>query len=153
MQARAIFEAAAEINDGIIAEIMIPLVMMQKEFSILKRLIDQTAQSVMKEKNVKLDYMVGTMIELPRACLRAGEIAEEAEFFSFGTNACTRSISAHCFRTRFSSKPLVSVSDWVWSVMAIYSWPAASAALAIFRMLWAPSVQSVCTCKSPLMSL
>jgi pyruvate,orthophosphate dikinase len=90
MQARAIFEAAAEINDGIIAEIMIPLVMMQKEFTILKKLIDDTAASVMKEKGVKLDYIVGTMIELPRAALRAGEIAEEAAFFSFGTNDLTQ---------------------------------------------------------------
>ncbi|MDX2073930.1 MAG: pyruvate, phosphate dikinase [Alphaproteobacteria bacterium] len=90
MQARAIFEAAVEVNDGVIPEIMIPLVMMQKEFTILKALIDQTASAVMKEKNVKIDYLVGTMIELPRAALRAGEIAGEAEFFSFGTNDLTQ---------------------------------------------------------------
>jgi pyruvate,orthophosphate dikinase len=89
MQARAIFEAACEVG-GVIPEIMIPLVMMQKEFTILKALIDQTAQAVMKEKNVKIEYLVGTMIELPRACLRAGEIAADAEFFSFGTNDLTQ---------------------------------------------------------------
>jgi len=89
MQARAIFEAAAQVG-GVIPEVMIPLVMMQKEFTILKTLIDNTAAAVMKEKNVKIDYLVGTMIELPRAALRAGEIAEDAEFFSFGTNDLTQ---------------------------------------------------------------
>lgn len=89
MQARAIFEAAAAVG-GVIPEVMIPLVMMQKEFTILKTLIDNTAQAVMKEKSVKIDYMVGTMIELPRAALRAGEIAQDAEFFSFGTNDLTQ---------------------------------------------------------------
>ena len=89
MQARAIFEAAAQVG-GVIVEVMIPLVMMQKEFTILKALIDKTAASVMKEKNVKIEYLVGTMIELPRACLRAAEMAEEAEFFSFGTNDLTQ---------------------------------------------------------------
>ncbi len=90
MQARAIFEAAAEVNDGVVPEVMIPLVMMQKEFTILKALIDNTAEAVMKEKSVMIEYMVGTMIELPRAALRAGEIAEDAEFFSFGTNDLTQ---------------------------------------------------------------
>jgi pyruvate,orthophosphate dikinase len=89
MQARAIFEAAAQVG-GVIPEVMIPLVMMQKEFTILKALIDNTAQAVMKEKNVNIEYLVGTMIELPRAALKAGEIAEEAEFFSFGTNDLTQ---------------------------------------------------------------
>ncbi len=89
MQARAIFEAAAEVG-SVIPEIMIPLVMMQKEFTILKNLIDNIAQAVIKEKKVKIDYLVGTMIELPRAALLAGEIAAEAEFFSFGTNDLTQ---------------------------------------------------------------
>ncbi|MEZ5690187.1 MAG: pyruvate, phosphate dikinase [Rickettsiales bacterium] len=94
MQARAIFEAAATIilegKDNVIPEIMIPLVMMPKELNILKDLVDNVASSVMEEKNVEIKYMVGTMIELPRAALRAEEIAEHAEFFSFGTNDLTQ---------------------------------------------------------------
>lgn len=94
MQARAIFEAAALIikegKENVIPEIMIPLVMMPKELEILKALVDKTASEVMKEKNVKIEYMVGTMIELPRAALRASEIAQSAEFFSFGTNDLTQ---------------------------------------------------------------
>lgn len=94
MQARAIFEAAASIikegKDNVIPEIMIPLVMMPKELEILKALVDKTAEAVMKEKGVKIEYMVGTMIELPRAALHASEIANYAEFFSFGTNDLTQ---------------------------------------------------------------
>ena len=94
MQATAIFEAAAEIikekKDSIIPEIMVPLVMMPKELAMLKTLIDRVAQEVMQKSGVTIDYMVGTMIELPRACLRAGVIAESAEFFSFGTNDLTQ---------------------------------------------------------------
>ncbi len=94
MQARAIFEAAANIikegKENVIPEIMIPLVMMPKELEILKALVDRTAEAVMKEKGVKIEYMVGTMIELPRAALRASEIAQSAEFFSFGTNDLTQ---------------------------------------------------------------
>lgn len=94
MQARAIFEAAATIikegKENVVPEIMIPLVMMPKELEILKSLVDKTAGEVMKEKSVKIEYMVGTMIELPRAALRASEIAPSAEFFSFGTNDLTQ---------------------------------------------------------------
>lgn len=94
MQARAIFEAAAGIikegKENVIPEIMIPLVMMPKELEILKALVDRTAHEVMKEQSVKIDYMVGTMIELPRAALMASEIARSAEFFSFGTNDLTQ---------------------------------------------------------------
>jgi len=90
MQAQAIFEAAAEINDGVIPEIMVPLVMMPKELEILKALIDKVAQEVIAKTGVKITYMVGTMIELPRAALRAGDIAASAEFFSFGTNDLTQ---------------------------------------------------------------
>ena len=89
MQATAIFEAAAQVG-GVIPEIMVPLVMMRKELEILKTLIDNVAQDVMKKTGKKIDYMVGTMIELPRAALRASEIAELAEFFSFGTNDLTQ---------------------------------------------------------------
>ena len=93
MQARAIFEATAQvIRAGVKVEpeVMIPLVCIRAEFDVLKELIDRVAREVSKETGVKLSYMVGTMIELPRAALRAGEIAEAAEFFSFGTNDLTQ---------------------------------------------------------------
>jgi pyruvate,orthophosphate dikinase len=93
MQARAIFTAAAELqkqNKGVVPEIMIPLVATKKELDILKTMIDRVAGEVMKQCAVTLKYLVGTMIELPRAALRAGEIAESAEFFSFGTNDLTQ---------------------------------------------------------------
>jgi pyruvate,orthophosphate dikinase len=69
---------------------MVPLVMMPKELEILKALIDKVATEVMTETNTKITYMVGTMIELPRAAIRAGDIAPLAEFFSFGTNDLTQ---------------------------------------------------------------
>jgi len=94
MQARAIFEAAIEVSkdggDPVIPEIMIPLIVGKKELEILKGAIIKVAAEVEDEKGAKLKYLVGTMIELPRAALRAGEIAEEAEFFSFGTNDLTQ---------------------------------------------------------------
>lgn len=94
MQARAIFEAAVDVTtsgkDKIIPEIMIPLVMHIKEFTTLRALIDRVAEQVFAEKGHKVEYLVGTMIELPRAALRAGDIAEAAEFFSFGTNDLTQ---------------------------------------------------------------
>lgn len=93
MQARAIFEAMVLLKqEGInpFAEIEIPLVMDIKEFSLLKVEIDEVYQEVLAEHNVKLEYVVGTMVELPRACLTADEIATEAEFFSFGTNDLTQ---------------------------------------------------------------
>jgi pyruvate,orthophosphate dikinase len=94
MQARAIFEAAIEVSkdggDPVIPEIMIPLIVGKKELEILKAAIIKVAAQVEDEKGAKLKYLVGTMIELPRAALRAGEIAEEAEFFSFGTNDLTQ---------------------------------------------------------------
>jgi pyruvate, orthophosphate dikinase len=93
MQARAIFEAAVAVaRDGAppIPEVMVPLVGDRAELAIIKALIDRTAASVFAEQGLSVDYLVGTMIELPRACLRAGEIAEQAEFFSFGTNDLTQ---------------------------------------------------------------
>lgn len=94
MQARAIFEAAIEVSkdggDPVIPEIMIPLIVGKKELEILKAAIIKVAADVEGEKSAKLNFLVGTMIELPRAALRAGEIAEEAEFFSFGTNDLTQ---------------------------------------------------------------
>ncbi|MBB3954705.1 pyruvate, phosphate dikinase [Novosphingobium sediminicola] len=94
MQARAIFEAAVDValasGEAVVPEVMIPLVATKKELSILKALVDRTAAQVFAEKGKVLDYLVGTMIELPRAALMAGEIAEEAKFFSFGTNDLTQ---------------------------------------------------------------
>lgn len=94
MQARAIFEAASivkkETHKDVLLEVMIPLVATRKEIQILKELIVKTEKSVEKDHGVKLHYMVGTMIELPRAALVADQIAHEAEFFSFGTNDLTQ---------------------------------------------------------------
>ncbi|WP_225207138.1 pyruvate, phosphate dikinase [Novosphingobium huizhouense] len=94
MQARAIFEAACDVasasGDAPIPEVMIPLVATRRELEILRALVDRVAGEVFAEKGRTLDYMVGTMIELPRAALMAGEIAEEAKFFSFGTNDLTQ---------------------------------------------------------------
>ncbi|MAN78824.1 MAG: pyruvate, phosphate dikinase, partial [Magnetovibrio sp.] len=93
MQARAIFEAQAEImKEGKKAypEVMVPLVSLKKEFEMQKEIIDRIAKEVMAEQGIELPYMVGTMIELPRACLIADQIAEQAEFFSFGTNDLTQ---------------------------------------------------------------
>jgi pyruvate,orthophosphate dikinase len=94
MQARAIFEAAVEAEKrtgkAVGLEVMVPLIATKMEFDLVKARIDATAQSVMKETGKKLAYQVGTMIELPRACLMAGDIAKTAEFFSFGTNDLTQ---------------------------------------------------------------
>ncbi|MGU3399412.1 pyruvate, phosphate dikinase [Brucellaceae bacterium D45D] len=94
MQARAIFEAAVEAGkktgELVVPEIMVPLVGLKAELDFVKARIDAVAQDVIKEAGIQIDYMVGTMIELPRAALRAGEIAEAAEFFSFGTNDLTQ---------------------------------------------------------------
>jgi pyruvate,orthophosphate dikinase len=94
MQARAIFEAAVavagESGAAPIPEVMVPLVGTQAELAIIKRLIDRTAASVFAEQGTSVEYLVGTMIELPRACLMAGGIAQDAEFFSFGTNDLTQ---------------------------------------------------------------
>ena len=94
MQARAIFEAAAaagrETGKTVAPEIMVPLIASKREFDLVKKRIDSTAQKVAAETGAKLKYQVGTMIELPRAALKADEIAETAEFFSFGTNDLTQ---------------------------------------------------------------
>ena len=94
MQARAIFEAAVqaaeETGSPVTSEVMVPLVFTRAEFDIVKARIDAMAKAVSEEKNATLAYQVGTMIELPRAALKAGEIAETAEFFSFGTNDLTQ---------------------------------------------------------------
>ncbi len=94
MQARAIFEAAVEAakrtGESVVPEVMVPLIASKAEFDLVKAHIDAMAEAVEKEKGAKLNYQVGTMIELPRAALLAGEIAETAEFFSFGTNDLTQ---------------------------------------------------------------
>jgi len=93
MQARAIFEAAVDCTKKGIKvhpEVMIPLVAMLKEMANQGAIVRRVAEEVFKEKGTKIDYMVGTMIELPRAALVADEIAKEAEFFSFGTNDLTQ---------------------------------------------------------------
>src|SRR5438034_3557321 len=94
MQARAIFEAAVEAEKrtgkAVGLEVMVPLIATKAEFDPVKARIDGTAQSVMKETGKKLAYQVGTMIELPRASLMAGDVAQTAEFFSFGTNDLTQ---------------------------------------------------------------
>jgi len=93
MQARAIFEAAVEVTKKgkkVLPEVMIPLVAMLKELTNQAAIVRRVAEEVFKEKGTKIDYMVGTMIELPRAALVADEIAKEAEFFSFGTNDLTQ---------------------------------------------------------------
>ncbi len=93
MQARAIFEAAAEVaskGSEVLPEVMIPLVSTKAEFDRLKEVIDRVAGEVSEKTGAKMAYMVGTMIELPRAALVADKIAEGAEFFSFGTNDLTQ---------------------------------------------------------------
>jgi pyruvate, orthophosphate dikinase len=96
MQATAIFEAAAhvtkEVGAAVEPEIMVPLIATGKEFDLLKEVIDRAGRNVMAAEGVTISYLVGTMIELPRAALRAGEIAAAAQFFSFGTNDLTQTV-------------------------------------------------------------
>jgi pyruvate, orthophosphate dikinase len=90
IQARAIFEAACDLEVSPIPEVMVPLVATKRELELMKDVIDRTAEAVFAERGKRIDYLVGTMIELPRAALRAGDIAEVGEFFSFGTNDLTQ---------------------------------------------------------------
>ena len=94
MQARAIFEAAVDAGrasgEPVVPEIMVPLVMTKAELDLVKARIVAMAEAVAKETGITVEYQIGTMIELPRAALRAGDIAESAEFFSFGTNDLTQ---------------------------------------------------------------
>jgi pyruvate,orthophosphate dikinase len=96
MQAAAIFEAAVavirETGEAVEPEIMVPLIATKKEFDVLKAMIDRIGREVMERSAVTVSYLVGTMIELPRAALLAGEIAQTAEFFSFGTNDLTQTV-------------------------------------------------------------
>ncbi|MFZ2468834.1 MAG: pyruvate, phosphate dikinase, partial [Parvibaculum sedimenti] len=123
MQARAIFEAAIEAaretGEAVIPEIMIPLVSMKGELDMLKEKIVGVAAAVEKEKGVSLVYQIGTMIELPRAALMAGQIAESAEFFSFGTNDLTQTTygisrdDAANFMNDYMAKKLISQDPFV----------------------------------------
>ena len=94
MQARAIFEAACEVAAGSgaapVPEVMVPLVATRRELQILRALIERVAAQVFEERGQTIEFLVGTMIELPRAALMAGDIAEEGQFFSFGTNDLTQ---------------------------------------------------------------
>ena len=94
MQTRAVIEAAIEVRQEtgleIVPEIMIPLVGETKELAYVKGFVDATAKLVMEEKGMTIPYLVGTMIEIPRAALTADEVATQAEFFSFGTNDLTQ---------------------------------------------------------------
>ena len=123
MQARAIFEAAVEAQKrtgkAVGLEVMVPLIATKAELDLVKARIDATAQAVMRETNTKLAYQVGTMIELPRACLLAGEIAESAEFFSFGTNDLTQTTygisrdDAASFLGPYVAKGILSVDPFI----------------------------------------
>jgi pyruvate, orthophosphate dikinase len=90
MQARAIFEAACSLAVAPVPEIMIPLVGTRRELELMKEVVDKAAEAVFAEQGKRIEYLVGTMIELPRACLMADEIAEVGAFFSFGTNDLTQ---------------------------------------------------------------
>ena len=93
MQTKAVIEAAIQVNKeglDVTPEIMIPLVGDVKELELLKKVVKDTADKIIEENNSDLKYMVGTMIEIPRAALLADEVAREAEFFSFGTNDLTQ---------------------------------------------------------------
>jgi len=127
MQVRAIIEAACEIvgqgKPAPIPEIMHPLVAKGEEMKFLRELTDRTAKAVIAEKNCAIDYKVGTMIELPRAAIRAGDLAQNAEFFSFGTNDLTqttfgisrddsgRFLNAYIEKGIFEKDPFVSLDQ------------------------------------------
>jgi pyruvate,orthophosphate dikinase len=123
MQARAIFEAAVEAEkrtgEAVGLEVMVPLIATKAEFDLIKARIDATAQEVRRETGAELDYQVGTMIELPRAALLAGEIAETAEFFSFGTNDLTQTTfgisrdDAASFLGTYISKGILEIDPFI----------------------------------------
>jgi len=123
MQARAIFEAAVEAardtGKPVVPEIMVPLIATKMELDIVKERIDAMAEKVAAESKTKLKYQVGTMIELPRAALKAGEIAETAEFFSFGTNDLTQTAfgisrdDAASFLGIYTSKGILPIDPFV----------------------------------------
>ncbi len=123
MQARAIFEAAVEAQKrtgkAVGLEVMVPLIATKAELDLVKARIDAIAQAVMKETGTKLAYQVGTMIELPRACLLAGDVAKSAEFFSFGTNDLTQTTygisrdDAASFLSAYVTKGILEIDPFV----------------------------------------
>ncbi|MFY9291533.1 MAG: pyruvate, phosphate dikinase [Methylorubrum rhodinum] len=123
MQARAIFEAAVQAAKDtgapVTPEVMVPLVFTRMEFDIVKARIDAMAKAVAEETGASFEYQVGTMIELPRAALKAGEIAETAEFFSFGTNDLTQTAlgisrdDAATFLGPYTQKGILAVDPFV----------------------------------------
>jgi len=123
MQARAIFEAAVEAGKRtgkpVVPEVMVPLIVSRAEFDLVKALIDASAEAVAKETGARIEYQVGTMIELPRSVLLAGEIAETAEFFSFGTNDLTQTTfgisrdDAASFLGIYTSKGILAADPFV----------------------------------------
>ena len=135
MQCRAIFEALSELKKKKIKsafpEIMIPLVSTEMEIKIMKDLVLRVANQVQKEHNVKIDYLVGTMIELPRAAIKANDIAKHADFFSFGTNDLTQTtfgisrddsgkfLNDYIENKIFSIDPFISIDDGVGDLIEI----------------------------------
>jgi pyruvate,orthophosphate dikinase len=135
MQCRAIFEALAELKKKKIKsafpEIMIPLVSTEAEIKIMKDLVINIANEVQKQNKIKIEFMVGTMIELPRAAIKAKEIAKHAEFFSFGTNDLTQTtfgisrddsgkfLNDYLDNKIFSIDPFVSIDDGVADLVEI----------------------------------
>ncbi len=135
MQCRAIFEALCELKKNKIKsafpEIMIPLVSTEAEIKIMKELVKRIASMVQKEYKLKIDFMVGTMIELPRAAIKAKEIAKHAEFFSFGTNDLTQTtfgisrddsgkfLNDYLENKIFSIDPFVSIDEGVSDLVEI----------------------------------
>jgi len=123
MQARAIFEAAVDAGrrtgKPVVPEVMVPLIATRAEFDLVKARIDAMAEAVAKETKTKVDYQVGTMIELPRAALMAGEIAATAEFFSYGTNDLTQTTfgisrdDAASFLGTYTAKGILAVDPFV----------------------------------------
>ncbi|MGJ4945218.1 pyruvate, phosphate dikinase [Bradyrhizobium sp. HKCCYLS1011] len=123
MQARAIFEAAVEAEkrtgEAVGLEVMVPLIATKAEFDLVKARIDASAKEVMRETGAELEYQVGTMIELPRAALLAGEIAKAAEFFSFGTNDLTQTTfgisrdDAASFLGTYISKGILEIDPFI----------------------------------------
>ena len=135
MQCRAIFEALAELKKKKIKsafpEIMIPLVSTEAEIKIMKDLVIRVASEVQKEHKLKIEFIVGTMIELPRAAIKAKDIAKHAEFFSFGTNDLTQTtfgisrddsgkfLNDYIDNKIFSIDPFISIDDGVGDLIKI----------------------------------
>jgi pyruvate,orthophosphate dikinase len=137
MQCKAIFEALIQCEKSkyksIIPEVMIPLVSSEAEIRIMKKLVNRVAEKVQDENNIKVDYLVGTMIELPRAAIKAGEIAKHANFFSFGTNDLTQTtfgisrddsgkfLNDYIENKIFDIDPFISIDDSVGQLIEMAS--------------------------------